>query len=108
MSKVLNVGVIGLGFFGGRHARIYADHPAAELIAVCDADRVRVEAVANETGAQGFNDLRTLLALPELDAVSICLPDRLHEDVIANRIHKGPQSFGMLKTALLLEGRQDP
>jgi predicted dehydrogenase len=80
MSKVLNVGVIGLGFFGGRHARIYADHPAAELIAVCDADRVRVEAVANETGAQGFNDLRTLLALPELDAVSICLPDRLHED----------------------------
>ena len=36
MSKALKVGVIGLGFFGGRHARIYADHPAAELIGVCE------------------------------------------------------------------------
>ncbi len=77
MSKALKVGVIGLGFFGGRHARIYADHPAAELIGVCDSDPERAALVARETGAQGFNDLRALLALPELDAVSICLPDRL-------------------------------
>ena len=80
MSKGLKVGVIGLGFFGSRHARIYADHPAADLIAVCDSDPERTALVAGETGAQGFNDLRALLALPGLDAVSICLPDRHHEE----------------------------
>ena len=80
MSKVLKIGVIGLGFFGSRHARIYADHPAAELIAVCDSDPARTSLVADETGAQRFHDLHALLALPELDAVSICLPDRLHEE----------------------------
>lgn len=80
MSKTLKVGVIGLGFFGSRHARIYADHPAAELIAVCDSDPSRVALVAGQTGAQGFEDFRAMLRLPELDAVSICLPDRLHED----------------------------
>ncbi|MEW9804668.1 Gfo/Idh/MocA family protein [Mesorhizobium marinum] len=80
MSGTLKTGVIGLGFFGSRHARIYADHPAAELVAVCDSDQARAAAVAGETGAQGFDDLHALLALPELEAVSICLPDRLHEE----------------------------
>jgi predicted dehydrogenase len=80
MSRTLKVGVIGLGFFGSRHARIYAEHPAAELVAVCDSDPGRVAAVAGETGARGFENFHALLALPGLDAVSICLPDRLHED----------------------------
>ncbi len=80
MSAPLRVGVIGLGFFGSRHASIYADHPAAELVAVCDSDQARAAAVAAETGAKGFDNVPAVLALPELDAVSICLPDRLHEE----------------------------
>lgn len=75
----LRVGVIGLGFFGARHARIYADHPAANLVAVCDRDPARLEEVSQALGTKGFNDLAAMLALPDLDAVSICLPDRLHE-----------------------------
>lgn len=80
MNKTLKVGVIGLGFFGTRHARIYADHPAAELVAVCDSDQTRAASVAAEMGAKAFDDFGALLARPELDAVSICLPDRLHEE----------------------------
>jgi predicted dehydrogenase len=79
MRDRLKVGVIGLGFFGTRHASIFTEHPAARLVAVCDRDPARVAAIMEASGAQGFDDFRTLLALPELDAVSICLPDRLHE-----------------------------
>ena len=43
----LRIGVIGLGYFGGRHARVYADHPAAELIAVADIDGARVAELAS-------------------------------------------------------------
>jgi predicted dehydrogenase len=80
MTRTLKVGVIGLGFFGSRHARIYADHPVAELIGVCDSDPARVKLTIGEAGVMGFGDFHALLALPGLDAVSICLPDRLHED----------------------------
>ena len=75
----LRVGVVGLGFFGSRHARVCAEHPAAELVGVADLDPVRVAAVAASTGAVGHADYRDLLAQEGLDAVSICLPDRLHE-----------------------------
>ena len=80
MTGRLKVGVIGLGFFGSRHARVYRDHPTAELIGVADLDPARVTETAGLTGAAGFADYHDLLALPELQAVSICLPDRLHED----------------------------
>jgi predicted dehydrogenase len=79
--KTLKIGVIGLGFFGGRHARIYADHPAAELIGVCDADFSRAAEIGAALGAEAFASVEDLLAMPELEAVSICLPDRLHEEV---------------------------
>ena len=80
MTGRLKVGVIGLGFFGSRHARVYKDHPTAELIGVADLDPARVAETVGLTGATGFADYLELLALPELQAVSICLPDRLHED----------------------------
>ena len=80
MNGRLKVGVIGLGFFGSRHARVYQDHPAAELVGVADLDRARLAETVGLTGADGFADYRQLLAMPELQAVSICLPDRLHEE----------------------------
>ena len=44
--------------------RIFAEHPAAELIAVCDSDPARAAAVAERTGAEAFADFRRLLASP--------------------------------------------
>jgi predicted dehydrogenase len=77
LQDALKVGVIGMGFFGSRHARVYAAHPAAALIGVADTDAARRAEIA---GVPGFADYRELLALPGLQAVSICLPDRLHEE----------------------------
>jgi predicted dehydrogenase len=79
VSDRLKVGVIGLGFFGSRHARVYADHPAATLAAVADLDPARLAEIAAATGAKAHVDYRELLT-GDVDAVSICLPDRLHEE----------------------------
>jgi predicted dehydrogenase len=74
----LRVGVIGLGWFGQRHSRVYHELPTAELVAVCDLDDNRTAAIAAQSGAQPYSDFHALLARPDLDAVSICLPDRQH------------------------------
>jgi predicted dehydrogenase len=76
---VLRIGVIGLGFFGSRHARILAAHPAAKLVAVCDRDPDARRRAAGEFGIQAYEDFGQLLDHPGLEAVSICLPDRSHE-----------------------------
>jgi predicted dehydrogenase len=78
--KALRVGVIGLGFFGERHARVYRGLTHAELVAVADVDHARAAAVAQALGAEPMTDWGALLARRDIDAVSICLPDRLHTD----------------------------
>jgi predicted dehydrogenase len=76
----LRVGVIGLGWFGERHARVYAQIPNARLAAVCDVDMARAARIAAATGAEPYADFAVLLSRSDIDAVSICLPDRLHLD----------------------------
>jgi len=49
-------------------------------VGVADLDPARVAEVEKTTNARGFTDIRDLLAVPGLQAVSICLPDRLHEE----------------------------
>ena len=76
----IRVGVIGLGYFGERHARIYQALPNADLVAVCDRDLGRASAVGARLGAVALTDYRALLARSDIDAVSICLPDRMHTE----------------------------
>ncbi len=79
MNK-LRVGVIGLGYFGERHAKVYRRLPYVDLVAVCDRDAARAGRLAADLGAEATADFHALLARPDIDAVSICLPDREHTE----------------------------
>lgn len=75
-------GLIGAGLFGERHAQAYSRHHAAELVAVCDLNLERAQAIAARYGARyATADYRQLLADPAVRAVSVALPDHLHREV---------------------------
>jgi predicted dehydrogenase len=78
--SALRVGVIGLGYFGERHARIYRSLPDAELVAVCDRDSARAARVAGQLGTDAISRYDELLRRTDIEAISICLPDRDHTD----------------------------
>ena len=86
---MLRVGVIGLGYFGARHARVYQALPNARLVAVCDTDSERAHRIATEAGAAICPDYASLLARENIDAVSICLPDRLHTEAAVAAAESG-------------------
>lgn len=74
----LRVGVIGIGQMGRQHARIYKRLPFVELRAVCENNPGRLAEATEEFGCTGYADYRELLDDPEIDAVSIVLPDNMH------------------------------
>ena len=82
----MRVGVIGVGHLGSIHARIYAQHPDAELVCVVDSDGERAEQLAGELGCRAVHDLREL---PELDALSIAVPTVAHADVAVPLLERG-------------------
>ncbi len=77
-GETLRTGVIGLGFIGGLHARIHAESPNIELVAVADLNEELGRSTADTLGADYHKSHEELLARDDIDAVSICVPDRMH------------------------------
>lgn len=68
----IGCGVIGLGFFGEKHAEVLASMPGVELRALCTRHDERRRALAERYGvASHWRDYRELLADPAIEAVSI-------------------------------------
>ncbi len=82
----MRVGVVGVGHLGSIHARIWAQHPQAELVFVADADGARCERVAAELGCAAVHDLREL---PPVDALSVAVPTIAHADVAVPLLERG-------------------
>ena len=71
MSK-LSVGVIGVGFWGKNHVRVFSELPETELIAICDANLERAKQIGNQYGIKAYGDSEKLLKRKDIEAVSVC------------------------------------
>ena len=81
MTSKVRVGVIGLGM-GRTHLRNFLKSPRAEVVAVADLIEERREAAKQEFAvAKAYERWEDLLADPEIDAVSVALPNALHAPV---------------------------
>jgi len=81
VSERLNVAVIGLGI-GRWHAESYRDTPNARLVALCDIDTHRLEQARERYGVEKtYTSYEALCEDPEIDAVSVCVPNYLHAPI---------------------------
>jgi UDP-N-acetylglucosamine 3-dehydrogenase len=70
--KKLGVAVIGTGFWGKNHARVYKELASTELVAICDKDAQRAKTVAAQFGVKAYSDSSWMLKNEEIEAVSVC------------------------------------
>lgn len=88
MNK-LKVAVIGIGYLGSIHAKIYKHLPGCTLVGVCDSDPKRLKEVSGSLRVPGYADLKELFG--KIDAASVAVPTRLHkkiaEELLAHNIH---------------------
>lgn len=76
--RTVRTGVIGLGFMGELHARVHAQLPNTELVAVADLDETIGRPIAERLGCAFYDDPAALLARDDVEAVSVVVPDRAH------------------------------
>jgi len=82
MREAVKVGVIGVGQMGTYHAQIYQKLPQAELVAICEYDDERRASAEKEFNCRGYKNYKELLENPEIEAVSIVLPDNMHREAV--------------------------
>lgn len=75
----IGIGIIGAGGISQAHAKGYLQRSDARIVAVADIFPEKARAAADSWGAQhAFGDYRELLALKEVDAVSVCTFNQAH------------------------------
>jgi len=76
-SEPLKCGVIGVGRMGRHHARVYAQHPEADLVGIVDHDPQRCDDITSEWGGQRFDSVDALIGAG-VQAVTIATPTIHH------------------------------
>jgi predicted dehydrogenase len=87
MGTPLRVGVVGVGYLGRHHARIYASLSEARLAGVADRNLERSREIAALYGVPAFEDHRALLG--KVDAVSVATPTISHRSIAADFLQEG-------------------
>jgi UDP-N-acetylglucosamine 3-dehydrogenase len=70
--KKLGVAVIGTGFWGKNHARVYKELASTELVAICDVNTEKAKSVADQFGVKAYTTSTRMLKNEEIEAVSVC------------------------------------
>ena len=70
--KKLGVAVVGTGFWGKNHARVYKELESTELVAICDKDAERAKTIAKQFGVKAYTSSSRMLKNEEVEAVSVC------------------------------------
>ncbi|MEK6652289.1 MAG: Gfo/Idh/MocA family oxidoreductase [Nitrospirota bacterium] len=83
----IKVGVIGTGYLGRHHARIYSEIEGAELVALIDTDLEKAQKLADEYNCKAYSDYRDII--DKLDAVSIVTPTIYHHKIALDCLNAG-------------------
>ncbi len=106
MSDEIRVGIVGLGLAATAHIRGYFSHPAAQVVAVCDADPQRAMAFGeqysvNRTGKRCakparftrpiriYRSYNELLADRDVNLIDIATPTFLHAEMTRQAAQAG-------------------
>ncbi|EGJ49838.1 Gfo/Idh/MocA family protein [Desulfocurvibacter africanus] len=84
----MRVGVIGLGWMGKVHLRIYSELRGVEVVGVMDVDDKALAEAKDKYGVPTYKDLDTFLG-NKFDAVSVCVPTFMHHKTGMAVIERG-------------------
>ena len=100
--KTIKIGIIGWGFMGRTHAHALRAMPLfypgagfrAEIAGICSRRLEKVREAAEELNVPYYtDDYRQLLAREEIDAVSVCTPNALHEEIALAALKAGKHLY---------------
>jgi predicted dehydrogenase len=83
----VKVGVIGVGYLGQHHARIYSEIEEAELVAVVDINKEKANTFAEKYKCTAYYDYRDVLH--KVDALSIVTPTTSHYSIALDCLKAG-------------------
>jgi predicted dehydrogenase len=91
----ITIGFIGAGARAHELMQAVQQHPQAEIVAVCDAYKGRVQRALDRTGnkAKAYKNYHDVLADKSIDAVAVATPDHWHKQMIMEAVRAGKDVY---------------
>lgn len=94
IDRPLNVGVVGLGYWGPNLLRVLGESESTELRWLCDRDEQRLASIGRRApGVRQTTEFDDLLADDELDAICIATPVFSHAPLAREALRAGKHVF---------------
>ena len=91
---MLNIGVIGYGYWGPNVVRNLNDAPGAQVVAICDLEQKALHrAIKKYPKMTMTEDYNTILSNPDIDAVAVTTPVSTHFDLCRQALNNGKHVF---------------
>jgi predicted dehydrogenase len=92
--NMINIGVVGYGYWGPNVARNFNDTPGARVVAISDADeRSLLLAEQSYPAARIIRDCTELIKAPDVDAIAIVTPVSSHFEIAKAALSNGKHIF---------------
>jgi predicted dehydrogenase len=102
--KSLGIAVVGAGRIGGLRARLAAEYPAVNFMAIADADPARARDLAHQVGAQFHSgDNLAAISRPEVNAVIVATSEGEHVQAVMQALARGKPVLVEKPIALTLD-----
>lgn len=89
-KDLFNIAVIGAGAIGHDHITSFKQHPSARVVALAEVSPQRGREAADQHGIPTLvTDYKLLLKRPDIDVISIALPNYLHATVALAALKAG-------------------
>jgi predicted dehydrogenase len=89
-GRAVNVGVVGLGYWGKNLLRTFGALPGARVTGLCDVAPSQIARYAEQhPGARGTTDYAELLRREDVDAVVLATPPSRHHDMALAALRAG-------------------
>jgi myo-inositol 2-dehydrogenase/D-chiro-inositol 1-dehydrogenase len=86
----LQIGIIGTGWFGQKHASMLEQMDGVTIAAVCGSSQEKADRMASDfPNAKGYASAQSMLDDQKLDAVYICVPPFAHGEIEFSLIERG-------------------
>jgi predicted dehydrogenase len=113
-SNRINLGVVGWGWQGPSNTDAFLASKDCQVVAACDLDPDHLQAAVKKindhyknSDCRAFHDYREMMALDEIDAVMLAIPDHWHELVALEAVRRGKDVYGEKPLARTIAEQQN-
>ncbi len=85
----MKIGIIGAGFTGNMHARIYTKINEAELVGITSKTNQNAEIISKELNAKCYSNYKEMISDNNIDVIDICTPTNIHAKLAIESMENG-------------------